>query len=92
MTKPLRTRQFLALLLFCVSEVSLADPLWRDFSGSYVAGSGFTLPDQQQTVTFQNGCCGNLDVVREPVRVAMMLRHQPSRRYECFNLIMKRTV
>ena len=54
MTKPIRTRQFLALLLFCVSEVSLADPLWRDFSGAYVAGSGFTLdPYQQQTVTLE---------------------------------------
>ena len=39
-------------LALCLSPVTLAEPLWRDFSAAYVAGSGFTLdPDQQQTVS-----------------------------------------
>ena len=54
MNNQVRTRQVLTLLLLCVSRVSQADPLWRDFSGAYVAGSGFTLdPDQQQTVSLE---------------------------------------
>ena len=41
-------------LTLCLSPVSLAEALWRDFSGAYVAGSGFTLdPDQQQTLSFE---------------------------------------
>ena len=39
----------------CISQVSLTAPLWRDFSGTYVAGNGFTLdPDKQQTVTLEH--------------------------------------
>ena len=39
-------------LALCLSPVTLAEPLWRDFSAAYLAGSGFTLdPDQQQTVS-----------------------------------------
>ena len=54
MTKPIRTKQPLILLLLFVSEVSLGDPLWRDFSAAYVAGSGFTLdPVQQQTLSLE---------------------------------------
>ena len=54
MNNQVRTGQVLTLLLLCVSRVSQADPLWRDFSGAYVAGSGFTLdPDQQQTVSLE---------------------------------------
>ena len=48
-----RIRHFvmLALALY-LSPVTLAEPLWRDFSAAYIAGSGFTLdPDQQQTVS-----------------------------------------
>ena len=54
MIKLIRKKQPLILLLLFVSEVSLADPLWRDFSAAYVGGSGFTLdPDQQQTVSLE---------------------------------------
>ena len=54
MTQPIRTKQPLILLLLFVSEVSLTDPLWHDFSAAYVGGSGFTLdPDQQQTMSLE---------------------------------------
>ena len=34
--------------------MTLGEPLWRDFSAAYVAGSGFTLdPDQQQTLSLE---------------------------------------
>ena len=48
-----RVRHFVTLaLVLCLSPVSFGEPLWRDFSAAYVAGSGFTLdPDQQQTVS-----------------------------------------
>ena len=36
------------------SGASLAAPLWSDFSGAFVAGSGFTLdPDKQRTVSLE---------------------------------------
>jgi len=42
-------------LLMCISQVSVTAPLWNDFSGAYVAGSGFTLdPDKQQTITLEH--------------------------------------
>jgi len=38
----------------CASGASLAAPLWSDFSGAFVAGSGFTLdPDKQRTVSLE---------------------------------------
>jgi len=41
-------------LALCVSPASLGEPVWTDFSGAYVAGSGFTLdPDQQRTVSLE---------------------------------------
>ena len=34
-------------VLMYISQVSLTAPLWSDFSGTYVAGNGFTLdPDE----------------------------------------------
>ena len=41
-------------LALCLSPASLGEPVWTDFSGAYVAGSGFTLdPDQQRTVSLE---------------------------------------
>ena len=50
-----RVRHFVTLALaLCLSPVTLGEPLWRDVSAAYVAGSGFTLdPDQQQTVSLE---------------------------------------
>ena len=56
MRRERRIGQILTLSgLMCISQVSLTAPLWRDFSGTYVAGNGFTLdPDKQQTVTLEH--------------------------------------
>ena len=56
MRRERRIGQILTLSgLMCISQVSLTAPLWRDFSGAYVAGNGFTLdPDKQQTVTLEH--------------------------------------
>ena len=52
MNKPRTSAQLLTLSLLSIGEISLAAPLWSDFSGAYVAGSGFTLdPNQQQTLS-----------------------------------------
>ena len=41
-------------LTWWASSASLAAPLWSDFSGAFVAGSGFTLdPDKQRTVSLE---------------------------------------
>ena len=41
-------------LTWWASDASLAAPLWSDFSGAFVAGSGFTLdPDKQRTVSLE---------------------------------------
>ena len=41
-------------LTWWASGASLAAPLWSDFSGAFVAGSGFTLdPDKQRTVSLE---------------------------------------
>jgi len=53
MTSKLSRLLTLALAL-CLSPASLAEPLWTDFSGAYLAGSGFTLdPDPQRTVSLE---------------------------------------
>ena len=54
MNKPRSSAQLLSLSLLAICEISLAAPLWSDFSGAYVAGSGFTLdPNQQQTLSLE---------------------------------------
>ena len=54
MNKPRTSAQLLTLSLLSIGEISLAAPLWSDFSGAYVAGSGFTLdPNQQQTLSLE---------------------------------------
>tara|TARA_B100000683_G_C12196667_1_gene434892 strand:+ start:121 stop:495 length:375 start_codon:yes stop_codon:yes gene_type:complete len=54
MNKPRTSAQLLTLSLLSIGEISLAAPLWSDFSGAYVAGSGFTLdPNQQRTLSLE---------------------------------------
>ena len=48
------SRLFALSLTGWASGASLAAPLWSDFSGAFVAGSGFTLdPDKQRTVSLE---------------------------------------
>ena len=55
MRKLIRISRLLTLsLTWWASGPSLAAPLWSDFSGAFVAGSGFTLdPDKQRTMSLE---------------------------------------